>query len=708
MNLIKRTINFSAVLIFGNVLLSVFFSCSGTKVLSDSIPTKISIEQEYLSKYASDQNDKFEYPDTNNAIKILASDANYFSRNYQNNINYKKFWFFKSTIDFVGVFKEPSKDGLYMVINDYRRDGFYMVVNDNPEKNKNIIALIPVKNGKIDGKRYLFDTETRVNKILEYDKGTLLKITTFNHLGETYSKEFFNEKGIDSTVFFGKKLYERRNFSMDDYSINFKQKCGYTTLAYEPLKEEEEDLDTYNHFRIIEERSDFYEWNNYSRQDVFYGDAKILRFNGKEFRFNKYGDKSNFGFIESDTNCSEDWKELNTIDSTYYFDLDPYHYCSSSSYLNAYKTIKQMKNLITLSVYSYPSIYWKENELIEEEYSNNSDYYDSIEYVTGIHRYKPYSISLLPDLKPMPYLENIEIYSNQNKLLKKKIYSINSLKTLSLSSQKLDEVIKGIQKCQNIETLTISGQVDDFNKLILECSKLPKLKILYIKIFDGKSIPTNLYLLKNLEVFSLIIHGKIDWRNQETPVNFKLDSSHIKNFKNLNYFVSNLFTPELKTYLNKNMPKCFISEPGDGCLAKGTKVSLVNNKDLPIEQLKIGDSLLAYNEITKLIDTTVVTNTFAHLTHFNNCLSIELEINGKVQTIQTTDNHPFFCKEKGWVKAGELTGDFHLLIHDTNSTKGTFIKIKSITKLIEGLPEVYNIETSIHNYFANGILVHNK
>ena len=698
MNFIKKIINFSGILIFNTVLLSVLYSCSSTKVVSTSntTPTKISIEQEYISKYVSDTNEKFDYPDTSNAIKILMSDTHYFSRDYQNNINYKKYWFYKSIINFVGVFKEPSKDGLYMVIND------------NPENKKNIRALIPVKNGKIEGKKYLFDTETRVNKILEYDKGTLLKITTYNHLGETYSKELFNENGIDSTVFFGKKLYERRNFSMDDYSINFKQKCGYTTLFYEPRKEVDVVEEIFGHNRIIEERSDFYEWNNYSRQDVFYGDAKILRFNGKEFRFNKFGEKSNFGFVESVTNCSEDWKELNTIDSTYYFDLDTYHYCSSSSYLNAYKTIKQMKNLITLSVYSYPNIYWKENELIEEEYSNNTDYYDSIEFVTGIPRYKPYSISILPDLKSMTYLENIHLYSNQNKLLKKKIYSIKSLKSLALSSHKLDEVIKGIQKCQNIETLTLSGQVDDFNKLILECSKLPKLKILYLKIFDGKSLPTNLSLLQNLEVFSLIIKGKIDWRNQETPLNFKLDSSHIKNFKNLNYFVSNLFTPELKTYINKNMPKCFISEPGDGCLAKGTKVSLLNNQYLPIEQLKIGDSLLAYNEITQMIDTTVVTKTYAHLTHFNNCLSIALDINGIVQTIQTTDNHPFFCKEKGWVKAGDLTANFHLLIHDNNSTKGTFIKIKSITKLIAGLPEVYNIETSIHNYFANGILVHNK
>ena len=76
-----------------------------------------------------------------------------------------------------------------------------------------------------------------------------------------------------------------------------------------------------------------------------------------------------------------------------------------------------------------------------------------------------------------------------------------------------------------------------------------------------------------------------------------------------------------------------------------------------------------------------------------------LIING---VINTTVYHPFYS-DGDWIKAGDLSiGDKILHVDGAEHT------IDSIDKVDDKI-DVYNIEVDdMHNYFAEGYLVHNK
>ena len=70
---------------------------------------------------------------------------------------------------------------------------------------------------------------------------------------------------------------------------------------------------------------------------------------------------------------------------------------------------------------------------------------------------------------------------------------------------------------------------------------------------------------------------------------------------------------------------------------------------------------------------------------------------GNVETISTTDEHPFYAAGRGWVAAADLrTGDVV-----TTPTGGTAVVVFSTVQLLDAPIFVYNIEVaSGHTYFV--------
>jgi intein/homing endonuclease len=81
-----------------------------------------------------------------------------------------------------------------------------------------------------------------------------------------------------------------------------------------------------------------------------------------------------------------------------------------------------------------------------------------------------------------------------------------------------------------------------------------------------------------------------------------------------------------------------------------------------------------------------------------------LLVNG---TLRATPNHPFFANGR-WVTAGELgVGDILLEASEDGRTV-VRVPVRSIERLPGGV-EVFNLEVAgVHDYFADGLLVHNK
>jgi hypothetical protein len=128
------------------------------------------------------------------------------------------------------------------------------------------------------------------------------------------------------------------------------------------------------------------------------------------------------------------------------------------------------------------------------------------------------------------------------------------------------------------------------------------------------------------------------------------------------------------------------------CFLEGTKVLLGSGKESPIEKLKIGDIVKSYDIINSaIVNSKVISVHQRWSNHY-------YVINGK---IKVTGEHPFYVNGR-WVKAKDLKIGMKLF---NGLTEIPVTSIEKINKQVK----VYNLTVDEYqNYFAEGVLVHNK
>ena len=125
---------------------------------------------------------------------------------------------------------------------------------------------------------------------------------------------------------------------------------------------------------------------------------------------------------------------------------------------------------------------------------------------------------------------------------------------------------------------------------------------------------------------------------------------------------------------------------------------MANGLSASIENIKIGDVIVGYDISAKKLVEEKVLQTYIHTDSTEPIIVIN-------KTLKATANHPFYVKGS-WIDANKLKLGDKLTYLDDNS-----VKLLTITSLNTELPinPVYNITTSGgHDYFADGVLVHNK
>ena len=142
---------------------------------------------------------------------------------------------------------------------------------------------------------------------------------------------------------------------------------------------------------------------------------------------------------------------------------------------------------------------------------------------------------------------------------------------------------------------------------------------------------------------------------------------------------------------------------GPSCFVAGTQVVTGQNPDgtlstRSIEDLKVGDLVLArdQNDAADGLDLRRVTQVFVKTSDHVRALMIEGD-GGNVETIQTTDEHPFYVRDRGWVEAGDLLiGD---LVQESDGTWQTVLS--SVRETHDAGITVYNFEVEgDHTYFV--------
>ena len=151
----------------------------------------------------------------------------------------------------------------------------------------------------------------------------------------------------------------------------------------------------------------------------------------------------------------------------------------------------------------------------------------------------------------------------------------------------------------------------------------------------------------------------------------------------------------------------------NGCFVEGTYITLPDGIKMLIEEVKVGQEILTYNEEYEETEVGVVKQLIQPVA--NKFILLDFADGTE---IQCTPEHPFWIIDKGWcsfdptssmelheIEVAQLTeGDIALNEFDEQ------IVLEGITEITTNKPvRVYNFEIDDnHTYYANGILVHNK
>jgi intein/homing endonuclease len=141
------------------------------------------------------------------------------------------------------------------------------------------------------------------------------------------------------------------------------------------------------------------------------------------------------------------------------------------------------------------------------------------------------------------------------------------------------------------------------------------------------------------------------------------------------------------------------TRPTTACFTAGTEITLSNGDVKNIEDVIVGEGVLTYNEMSGKQEVGVVGKLKQHEVYSVIKLIFDNEV-----VITTTSEHPFFVDSKGWVTAGNLE------LHDVCKKVNGDTSILTSIEVLEKSHLVYNLlsVSENHNFYANGILVHNK
>jgi hypothetical protein len=151
--------------------------------------------------------------------------------------------------------------------------------------------------------------------------------------------------------------------------------------------------------------------------------------------------------------------------------------------------------------------------------------------------------------------------------------------------------------------------------------------------------------------------------------------------------------------------RCIIILPPP-CFPAGTLITMADLSSMPIEAVRVGDQVLAYDPATGRSSPERVLRTFVHPYLAGSTL---IRVNDQ---LAATPEHPFF-RNGAWSPAGEIGLGDRLVRMEIGARGGPAFLQAPVTsvqrEVIRSEIPVYNLEIEeLHDYFAGGVLVHNK
>jgi hypothetical protein len=139
-----------------------------------------------------------------------------------------------------------------------------------------------------------------------------------------------------------------------------------------------------------------------------------------------------------------------------------------------------------------------------------------------------------------------------------------------------------------------------------------------------------------------------------------------------------------------------------GCIARGARVRTPRGSR-PIEDLEVGDEVLC---VDPELDVTHVTRITWRRVVQRECLTLSFDGGA----LQCTSDHPLYCPtSKGWHPAGDWALGKRTSLLQVTAEGQRVVEVTSVSTF-SGVHDVFDltVEHPLHNFVADGVLVHNK
>lgn len=153
----------------------------------------------------------------------------------------------------------------------------------------------------------------------------------------------------------------------------------------------------------------------------------------------------------------------------------------------------------------------------------------------------------------------------------------------------------------------------------------------------------------------------------------------------------------------KKLPLCMF-ETESLCFSAETGIAMADGSTKLISQIRAGDIVLAYDFNTHKVDSSRVTHFLVHTGAEVTLLNIKTN-NGL--ELWVTPNHPVYVGNNNFAPAACVSASSSL-VHLNKTDEIAAMSVTTTSARSRTCAVVYNFGTTKGNYFANGILVHNK
>lgn len=148
-----------------------------------------------------------------------------------------------------------------------------------------------------------------------------------------------------------------------------------------------------------------------------------------------------------------------------------------------------------------------------------------------------------------------------------------------------------------------------------------------------------------------------------------------------------------------------VDNPDWSCIKSDSKVSMSDGSTRSIQNMKVGDEIIALDTNT---NKTVKAKVEKVLTHKDKTYIIDHIKTDSNDDIEITGNHKVLTGSYEWKEVKDIKVGEVIYTYDSNSKSLKETKVISIIRDESKESVVYNLKTSVGNYFANDILIHNK